>query len=49
MGNGKCAMAHEIQVTIGLCSIGTIIMVGKLFAWIKEYTISVKVEDNDNQ
>lgn len=50
---GKFVMAHKIQVAIGICSIVAVVIVVKIFIWIKErnklVNVSVKVEDNDNQ
>jgi len=50
---GKFVMAHKIQVTIGICSIVTVVIAVKIFIWIKERNklvkVSVKVEDNDNR
>ena len=50
---GKFVMAHKIQVTIGTCSIVAVVIAVKLLVWAKErnelVTVSVKVEDNDNQ
>ena len=50
---GKFVMAHKIQVTIGICSIVAVVIAVKLLVWAKErnelVTVSVKVEDNDNQ
>ena len=50
---GKFVMAHKIRVTIGICSIVVVVIAVKLLVWAKErnelVTVSVKVEDNDNQ
>ena len=50
---GKFVMAHKIQVTIGICSVVAVVIAVKLLVWAKErnelVTVSVKVEDNDNQ
>lgn len=50
---GKFVMAHKIQVTIGICSIVTVVIAVKIFIWIKERNklvkVSVKVEDNENR
>jgi hypothetical protein len=50
---GKFVVAHKIQVSIGICSIVTVVIAAKLFIWIKErnelFRVSVKVEENDNQ
>jgi hypothetical protein len=50
---GKFVMVHKIQVAIGICSIVTVVIVAKLFIWIKERNellrVSVKFEDNDKQ
>lgn len=51
--SGKFVMAHKIQVIIGIFSIVGVVMAVKLLVWVKErnelVTVSVKVEDNDNQ
>ena len=50
---GKFVMAHKIQVTIGICSVVAGVIAVKLLVWAKErnelVTVSVRVEDNDNQ
>lgn len=50
---GKFVMAHKIQVTIGICSVVPGVIAVKLLVWAKErnelVTVSVRVEDNDNQ
>jgi hypothetical protein len=50
---GKFVVAHKIQVSIGICSIVTVVIAAKLFLWMKERNelvrVSVKVEENDNQ
>ena len=50
---GKFVMAHKIQVTIGICSIVTVVIAVKIFIWINERNklvkVSVKVEDNYNR
>ena len=50
---GKFVMAHKIQVTIGICSIVTVVIAVKIFIWIKERNelvkVPVKVENNDNR
>lgn len=49
----KFAVAHKIQVAIGICSIIVVVITVKLFIWIKERNklvkVSVKAEDNDNR
>ncbi|MED9903510.1 MAG: hypothetical protein UFG06_04930 [Lachnospiraceae bacterium] len=50
---GKFVAAHKIQVAIGICSIVTIVIVVKIFIWIKERNELVKatvnVKENEKQ
>lgn len=46
---GKFVMEYKIQVAIGICSIVAVVIVVKIFTWIRERNELVKVEDNDNQ
>jgi len=50
---GKFVATHKIQVAIGMCSIVAVVIVVKLFIWIKERNelvkVSIKVEDNDKR
>ena len=41
---GKFVMAYKIQVTIGICSIVTVVIAVKIFIWIKERNKLVKVK-----
>lgn len=50
---GKLISEHKIQAAIGICSIVTVVIVVKLFIWIKARNelvkVTVNVEENEKQ